>query len=96
MYFSKYANYSTQQQIMECLHFFKCEMIDAYLIHCRIKPTMIWGPPVDLKLYNGWPVYNGNNSAISWYCQPQSPCGNVMPKIPENPDYYFLVKFSNR
>ncbi|KAM3829466.1 cation channel sperm-associated auxiliary subunit gamma [Vipera latastei] len=44
----------------------------------------------------GFPVLSGTNSGIVWICQKNSPCYDIIPQSMAAPDYYFVIKVSNR
>nr|XP_016852606.1 PREDICTED: cation channel sperm-associated protein subunit gamma [Anolis carolinensis] len=45
---------------------------------------------------DGFNVFSQNNSGIMWVCQQNSPCHDIVPTGASAPDYFFVMKVSNR
>ncbi|XP_075774068.1 LOW QUALITY PROTEIN: cation channel sperm-associated auxiliary subunit gamma [Pelodiscus sinensis] len=50
-------------------------------------------PPTDPK---GFTIFSSRKSGIKWVCEQNSPCHDVTPLDMRAPDFFFLVKVSNR
>ncbi|XP_032083545.1 cation channel sperm-associated protein subunit gamma [Thamnophis elegans] len=61
--------------------------------------ALIWARAdveVDDTNEEGFPVLSESNSGIVWICQKNSPCYDIVPQSLATPDYFFVIKVSNR
>ncbi|XP_070805861.1 cation channel sperm-associated auxiliary subunit gamma [Pituophis catenifer annectens] len=61
--------------------------------------ALIWARAdieIDETNEEGFPVLSESNSGIVWICQKNSPCYDIVPQSMATPDYYFVIKVSNR
>ncbi|XP_058052208.1 cation channel sperm-associated auxiliary subunit gamma isoform X2 [Ahaetulla prasina] len=61
--------------------------------------ALIWArADIEIEEINkeGFPVLSETNSGIVWICQKNSPCYDIVPQSMATPDYYFVIKVSNR
>ena len=48
------------------------------------------------ETHNSYPVYDHNNNAMVWHCDTKSDCSSPPPAEGGIPEYFFLLKFTNR
>ncbi|XP_039225094.1 cation channel sperm-associated protein subunit gamma isoform X1 [Crotalus tigris] len=80
------------------IRYFTQEEIVKYNTNSN-ESALIWArADIEINQTNdeGFPVLSGTNSGIVWICQKDSPCYDIVPQSMAAPDYYFVIKVSNR
>ncbi|XP_026571252.1 cation channel sperm-associated protein subunit gamma [Pseudonaja textilis] len=80
------------------IRYFTPEEIIKYNTNSNMT-ALIWARSdieVDETNEEGFPVLSESNPGIVWICQKNSPCYDIVPQSMATPDYFFVIKVSNR